>query len=224
MQGLIEMKNVLITGCSRGLGSIVASDLQMRDCNVVSHFRSQCLVKNSKHVCGDINDNATLDAINEALRTHDINVFVNNAAVHQRKSFLQHTDDDITAIIATNLISQIKLVQRVYGWFVERNGGLIINVNSIAGIQPAPGEVVYAATKHGLKGFSQSLQVESLGTNIRITDIFPGAMKTDMTRERSNHDQLIDPTEVAKRICDIIVSENRTSLETEIVIRKFIQQ
>jgi hypothetical protein len=46
-------------------------------------------------------------------------------------------------------------------------------------------------------------------------------MKTDMTRDRENYDTLINPAEVANRIRNVIISENTTSLETEIVVRKF---
>ena len=219
------MKNVLITGCSRGLGAIIAAELISKECNVIAHCRDKRSVPGAiANVSGDITDIATYEKIDLVLQKYKIDTYVNNAAVHQRKAFLEHSDADICHIIDTNLISQIRLLRRVYEWFRQEEKGLIVNVNSIAGIQPAPNETVYSATKYGLKGFSQSLQVESIGTNVRIVDVFPGAMKTDMASGRDNFNQLIDPAEISQRICDVITSTALTSLETEVVIRKFIQK
>ena len=221
------MKNVLITGCSRGLGAAIVQELLTRDCSVIPHFRSEGsyinLHKTPNIVLGDISEQSTINKIADSLREYDIDVYINNAAVYKHKSFTEYSEQDIADIININLTSQILAIQRVYDWFLEKGAGLIININSIAGIQPSPGETIYSATKHGMRGFSQSLQIESLGTNIRIVDIFPGGMKTDMTVNRDSFDQLIEPIEVSKRICNIVMSENITSLETEVVIRKFIQ-
>jgi short-subunit dehydrogenase len=217
------MKNVLITGCSRGLGYILSNELIRSGCNVTQHFRKENLIHSNleKHVIGDIREKSTLERIDKLLKEHKINVFVNNAAAHYRKPFLEHSDSEISSLIAVNVTSQILMLKRVYNHFITTGDGLIINVNSIAGIQPAPNESIYSATKYALKGFSQSLQIESIGKNVRIVDIFPGAMKTDMTRDRENYDTLINPAEVANRIRNVIISENTTSLETEIVVRKF---
>tara|TARA_Y100000034_G_C6810687_1_gene364295 strand:+ start:195 stop:863 length:669 start_codon:yes stop_codon:yes gene_type:complete len=220
------MKSVLVTGCSRGLGSLVLKDLLKRQCNVIPHFR-----KSDSHInfcefphviLGDINDTRTINAIDEALERYDIDVFINNAAIYYQGPFSEHSEKNIREIIDTNLTAQILIIQRIYNWFLSRGSGLIINVNSIACLQPAPYEAVYSATKHALRGFSQSLQVESLNTNVKIVDIYPGAMKTDMAKHRKNFSELIEPSEVSSLISDIVMSKNSTSLTTEIVVRKFI--
>jgi len=218
------MKNVFITGCSRGLGSLLVKEFVEANCFVLPHFRKDFAGVPDDCVIGDIREAGTLEKIENALTENDINVFVNNAAIHCRKPFLEHSDSEIDSLITVNIASQIKVLKRVYNTFLSRGRGLIINVNSVAGIQPAPNEAIYSATKYALKGFSQSLQIESIGKNIKIIDVFPGAMKTDMTKDRGNFNNLIDPLEIAKRIKDIAVSENITSLETEVVIRKFIER
>jgi short-subunit dehydrogenase len=219
------MKNVLITGCSRGLGAVIVHELIMRQCNVVPHFRKEGsyinLYKTPNIVLGDINEESTRDRIANCLEKNDIEVFINNASIYKQNLFTEHSEQDIIKIINTNLISQILIIRRVYKWLKKRGSGLIINVNSISGIQPAPKEAIYSATKHGLRGFSQSLQMESINSNIKIVDIFPGAMKTDMTIERKNFDQLIEPSEISNIICDVIMNKSITSLTTEIVARKF---
>jgi len=214
-------KNVLVTGCSRGLGSIISKDLNEKGHFVLPHYRTVQSYYDYPLIVGDLRRLETLLSIENALEYHGINVFINNAAIHKRKPFTEHTDEDIESLINVNITSQIKLIKRVYNYFIAIGEGLIINVNSIAGMQPAPEETIYSATKHALKGFSQSLQIESIGKNIKIVDIFPGAMKTDMTKNRENYNTLIDPHEVSTRVCNIVENKNTTSLETEFVIRKF---
>ena len=222
------MKNVLITGCSRGLGSIITNELLMRQYNVIPHFRKEGsyidLKKTPIVVLGDINNHSTRDNIEDCLKKNDVSVYINNAAIHQRKSFLDHTEEEIESIISTNLTSQILIIQRVYKWFLERGAGLIVNINSIAGENPSPEETIYSASKYGLKGFSQSLQVESINSNIKIIDIFSGAMMTDMTINREKEGKLIDPKEVSDIVCNLVESKNTTSLITEIVVRKFVSR
>jgi len=222
------MKNVLITGCSRGLGSVIVEELVTRGCNVVPHFRTSGsyinFEKTPSIVLGDINETLTRSQISDSLKKHNIDVFVNNASIYKKSLLTEHSEQDIIKIITTNLISQILIIQRVCKWFQKKGSGLIINVNSIAGRQPAPEESIYAATKFGLRGFSQSLQVELINSNIKIVDIYPGAMKTDMTIDREDYDQLIDPLEVADIVCNTVLSSNVTSLTTEIIIRKFISK
>ena len=222
------MKNVLVTGCSRGLGATIVDELVSRSCNVVPHFRTSGSYINYEKtpniVLGDINEELTRSQISDSLKKHDIDVFINNASIYKKSLLTEHSEQDIIKIINTNLISQILIIQMVYKWFQEKGSGLIININSVAGQQPAPGESIYAATKFGLRGFSQSLQVESISSNIKIVDIYPGAMKTDMTIDREDHDQLIDPLEVTDIVCDTVLSDKATSLTTEIVVRKFISK
>ena len=60
----------------------------------------------------------------------------------------------------SNLTSQIKVLNRVYNYFVEKNDGMIININSLCVRHPSPTETVYCASKFGLLGFSKALQID----------------------------------------------------------------
>lgn len=211
---ICELKNIFITGCGAGLGKTLLETFEENECNVFPHFR-----ESKNYISGDINQKDILEKLPEFLRTNSINVFINNAAVYEKKSLLDTTDQEIENIINTNLISQILITKRVYSFFKERGHGLIINVNSLAGKTPSANESIYCASKSGLYSFSKSLQLESINDNIEIVDLFPGAMKTKMTRGRDNYDTLIDTKDVSKVIFDIIFKY--TNLYTnEIVIRR----
>ncbi len=208
------MKNIFITGCGDGLGKTLLETFNQYDCNVFPHYRQ---LKND--ISGDINDRDLLEKLPSFLRTNSIDVFINNAAIYQKNSLVDSTDQEIENIINTNLISQILITKRVYSFFKECGRGLIINVNSLSGKIPSINESIYCASKSGMYSFSKSLQLESINSNIEIVDIFPGAMKTKMAKGRDNYDALIDTKDVSKIVFDIIFKH--TNLYTnEIVIRK----
>jgi short-subunit dehydrogenase len=101
---------------------------------------------------------------------------------------------------------------------------MIANINSLAGRNPAPLETLYCAGKYGLRGFSESLQIESIGTDIKIMDFYPGSMQTDMCKNKNEFESLINPLEAAQTICHLMLEKRSTVLPTEIILRKFKSQ
>ena len=214
------MRRVLITGCSRGLGKHLMNHFDLNDCEVFRHTRQPLSGKNQ--LAGDINADNFCDNLEAIVEANQIEVFVNNAAIHSPRAFLEYSEADIKDVLNTNLVSQILMIQRVYRIFKKRNKGTIVNINSLAGRGPSANETVYCASKYGLRGFSESLQIESIGTDIKILDFYPGAMKTGMCKNRSNYDDLMDPDEVAETIVNIVLKERTTILPTETIIRRFL--
>jgi short-subunit dehydrogenase len=149
-----------------------------------------------------------------------IDTIINNAGVYQSGPLEDLGNDQISDVIRVNLTSQILAIQTAYNLFKADGRGTIVNINSLAGITPSANETVYAAAKHGFRGFSKSLQLEAIGTGIEIIDVFPGAMKTQMTKDRPNHDQLMDPAEVADTVLDMITSTRRLSINEMVIRRK----
>jgi len=113
-------------------------------------------------------------------------------------------------MVETNLIAPMLLIKRVSWMFKLEWGGVIININSAAGKQPNPIESVYCASKHGLRGFTSSLQC-GVSKNAQIIDVYLGAMKTDMTSGREDFNDFIDPSDAAQAI--FALSENYKSLK-----------
>lgn len=211
---------VLITGCSSGLGKSL-SDIEGNH-KIYRHFRDPEELPESnnfsKNIFGDINDKKFYDDFSIFLRDNDIDVVINNAGVYSSKPFIDFEDHEIINIISTNLTSQILLIKREIEHFKIKNGGRIININSLAGKFPTMHESIYSASKFGLRGFSKSLQLELLENNIYITDIFPGAMKTRMTESRKNYEDLMDTNEVARLILASL--DHESMVQNEIVLRR----
>jgi short-subunit dehydrogenase len=208
------LKNIFITGCGDGLGKTLLETSEECGYNVFPHFR-----ENKNFISGDINKKNILEKLPKFLKMNSIDVFINNAAIYKKKSLVDTTDDEIENIINTNLLSQILITKRVYSFFKERGSGLIININSLSGKISSANESIYCASKSGLYSFSKSLQLESIDSNIEIVDLFPGAMKTKMTRDRTNYNTLIDTKDVSKVVFDIIFKHTNLYMN-EIVIRK----
>jgi len=103
-----------------------------------------------------------------------IDVLVNNAGIERVLPFTEFGEEDIHAIVATNLDAPIQLCRLVVPGMVERGRGHIVNMASLAGKAPTPYNTVYAATKHGLIGFTYSLRAELHGTGVSASAVCPG--------------------------------------------------
>ena len=183
--------NILITGCSSGLGEALFNEVWQHDhLNPFGHYRTE---DGDPHaLIGDITDSDFPEKLDNHIRKYDINCFINNAGIYDGE------------IIDTNLGSQIRMLQVVYKYFVEKGKGRIININSLAGLYPNSNESVYCASKFGLKGFSESIQLDAVDTGIEVTDVYLGGVQTRMTEDRYNYEKLMRADDVASTIVDLI--------------------
>tara|TARA_B100000963_G_scaffold139042_1_gene121074 strand:+ start:294 stop:938 length:645 start_codon:yes stop_codon:yes gene_type:complete len=197
--------NILITGCSSGLGEALFNEVWQHDhLNPFGHYRTE---DGDPHaLIGDITDSDFPEKLDNHIRENKIDCFINNAGVYEGD------------IIDTNLGSQIRMLQVVYKYFLENQKGRIININSIAGIYPSANESVYCASKFGLKGFSKSIQLEAVSTGIEITDVYLGGVQTRMTEDRNNYDKLMKVEDVADQIIDIV--NTKSYYVNEITLRR----
>lgn len=215
-------RNILITGCGSGLGAALASAAE----KVYSFEHSSNRIHRHYRVggnaladlCGDISEWSFGDKLDSYLRDNDIHTFINCAGRYSGEYLKDISEPSIDNLIKVNLTSQIKMIRRVYKYFLEKQKGLIVNINSLAGKYPSSGESIYCATKFGLSGFSKSLQMEAVGTGIEIMDVYSGGIQTKMTLGRSNYDSLMDVDEVAEQVIDLI--SDKKYYVNEVVLRK----
>lgn len=207
--------NILITGCGSGLGKVISDNSNH---NIFRHYRTNDNPPPNS-IVGDITDLNVINSFSQFLIDNDIDVFINNAGKYLKGSIDQVSDNKIVDVIQTNLISPILILKRVYSHFKSKNSGLIININSLAGKNASANESVYCASKFGLDGFSKSIQLQSVETGIKIIDLYPGAIKTRITKDRPNYETFIDPNDIASLIYDIIENK-KTYYPNEIILRK----
>ena len=148
-----------------------------------------------------------------------INVLINNVGIYKKEPLLDTTREDIELTFKTNLLAPIFLTQLAVSHFKELGGGLVVNINSLAGKSGSPGESIYSASKFGLRGFSNAIRYEVRDFGVYILDVYLGGMKTRMTEDRSDYDTLIDSKEASQTILKLI-DEYRSLNITELEIRK----
>jgi short-subunit dehydrogenase len=206
---------ILVTGCSSGLGRELIYNEKHE---MFAHFRK--LEKPSvNQLVGDINDEIFIENFRNFLSLHSINVLVNNVAIYDKQPVTEMTRSEVALAINTNLLAPILLTQAAITHFKELGGGLIVNINSLAGKQGSPGESIYTASKFGLRGFSNAIRYEVKDFGIHILDVYLGGMRTRMTKNRSDQDTLIDPNEAAVAILKIVDDYKSLNI-TELEIRK----
>lgn len=131
-------------------------------------------------------DLATTDGVPlvaAALASVPVEILVNDAGVGGRGQFA--VERDLAAdlgMIQLNVTSLVHLAGRVLPGMVERGHGGILNVASIAGYLPGPGQAVYNATKAFVRSFSEALTEETRGTGVRVTALCPGPVVTEFSQ------------------------------------------
>jgi short-subunit dehydrogenase len=204
-------KTVLITGSSKGLGASLALEYSRNEYDVILHGRNeqrlaevQSSVLNNGVECeaviGDITSDETLGRLAEIAEKRNVDVVVNNAAVYLNQSFSEMDINDFRDVIEVNLLAPVRLIKKMLPVFQSKKTGLIININSVAGNVSSAGESAYASSKHGLRGFSKSLQFDATKIGVSLIDVYLGAMQTQMTSDRPNSEMFIVPSEAADTI------------------------
>ena len=136
-----------------------------------------------------------------------IDVFINNAGLWIQEELDTNDSDRIHSVVDVNLLGVINCSKAVLPSMKQNKDGLIININSQAGINHKAERTVYNATKWGVTGFTKSLQDEAAKYGIRVTNVMPGMMKAEMFHKlniEKNMANGIDTKEVARLIHFII--------------------
>ena len=192
---LLENKNILITGGSRGIGKGIVYKLFESGANVAFTYSSSSdaanniinelvseknIVKAYKSDASDFHqcENLIKDVITDF---GDIDVLINNAGITKDNLLMRMSEEDFDSVIEINLKSVFNMTKAVQRIFLKKRSGSIINMSSVVGIKGNAGQSNYAASKSGIIGFSKSIAIELGSRNIRCNVIAPGFIKTEMT-------------------------------------------
>lgn len=185
------MKNprvVLVTGASSGIGKATAACLAQEGLRVFGAARSAPHAHNDSFTFFPVDvrdDRSVQGCVSQVLaRSGRIDVLVNCAGVVVGGPAEEMLADEITDQIQTNLLGTMRTSRAMLPGMRGQGSGLIINVGSLAGLMGVPFQSVYSASKYGIEGFSESLQMEVGSFGIRIVVIDPGDISTEITAHR----------------------------------------
>lgn len=207
-------KTIVITGGSDGLGKTLTETFSKEN-NVIilsTNEEKMKLVSENNNcsykICDVSNYDIVEKTINEILKEYNkVDVLINNAGLWIQEELDVNDSNRIKEVIDVNLLGTINVSKAVIPSMKENKDGLIININSQAGINHKAERVVYNASKWGVTGFSKSLQDEVAKYGIRVTDVMPGMMKTEMFSKMNitkNMANGLDTKQVARLIQFII--------------------
>jgi len=212
--GIKLKKTIVITGGSDGLGKTLTETFAKEN-NVIilaTNEEKMKLVAEENNcsykVCDVSNYEMVEKAISEIIEEYNkIDVLINNAGLWIQEELDTNDSDRIKSVIEVNLLGTINVSKAIIASMKANKDGLIININSQAGINHKAERVVYNASKWGVTGFSKSLQDEVAKYGIRVTDVMPGMMKTEMFSRMNIEKNMangLDTKEVARLIQFII--------------------
>ena len=198
------IRNVAITGGARGIGRATAE---------------ACLAVGMNVAIGDVDAAAFagfLDRAEEAFGPLD--AVVNNAGIAPIGLFADEDPAETQRLVEINLGGVLTGTRLALQRFLPRRQGHIVNLASSAGQIATAGGATYAATKHGVVGFTRAIRAEIRGTGVRTTIVLPGLIRTDMIAgfAKARGTRVIGPDKVAAGI----VAALRTGREEVFVPRE----
>ena len=177
---LSDYQTAEITGASSGIGAAAAHDLSQRGLKV--HAIARCEDRLTRQTGCEIHvlDIRKTEALVALLGSLQVDVLANNAGVGRGFGSLADADPiDIDCTLDTN-------VRAVLPWMIERGASHIVNVVSMVGLHPLS-SAVYGASKGALHALSMDLRLELQGTDVRVTEICPGRVRTEFYEVALDH-------------------------------------
>jgi len=194
---LLEGKNAIITGGSRGIGKGIAKVFAEHGANVAFTYNSSAEsanaladelsklgVKAKAYQSNAASFKEAEQLIKDVVEDFgSIDILINNAGITKDNLLMRMSEEDFDKVIEVNLKSIFNMTKAVQRTLLKQRKGSIINMSSVVGVTGNAGQANYAASKSGIIGFSKSMAQELGSRNIRTNVIAPGFIETEMTEK-----------------------------------------
>jgi NADP-dependent 3-hydroxy acid dehydrogenase YdfG len=179
-------KNVLITGCSSGIGRETAKHLAAKGWTVYATARRPDSIEDlasegCKTLALDVTDEASMEAAVATVEQAEgsVGALVNNAGYSQSGAIESVAMDSVRRQFETNVFGLIRMCQLVLPGMRRAGAGRIVNISSMGGRLTFPGGGIYHATKHAVEAISDALRFEVRGFGVQVVCIEPGLITTE---------------------------------------------
>lgn len=211
----IRGRTIAITGAARGIGYATAKALLARGAHVVIGDRDVALQESAVAQLGnlgsasgyplDVTDRQSFETFLDKARVDGggrIDVLINNAGVMPIGPFVDETEQSIRSTLEVNLYGVITGCQLVLPYMIARRSGHIINIASLSGLIPVPGQVVYVGAKFGVVGLTAALADEVAPHNVDVSVIMPPFTNTELISGTKGSGAIkpVEPEQIAAAI------------------------
>ena len=224
------LKNVLITGSSKGIGLCIAKHLN-KNFNVYITGRYEekleklcCEYGFKGFTAVDLKNETAIHKLLDDLNVN-IDILINNAGVYFYNPIEKMEDEDILSSIKINALAPYMLSRGVIPYMKSQNWGRIINIGSISGVVGEANASIYTMTKASLIGMTKALALELAQNNITVNVINPGWVDTELINNENleedfNKEEILEtipqrrfvtPDEIANT-CELLISDNAKTI------------
>ena len=191
----LSRKNVIITGAASGVGKELTKQMLEKGCKVAAlDINKDSLDKLKEELNTDklriyVVDMGSEESIRNFREQYkqdysDVDIIINNAGIIQPFISVEKLDDNtIHKVMNVNFFGPLNLIRYFMSDLTkDRSEQYIVNVASMGGFFPFPGQTIYGASKAALKILTEGLYAELQDTNVRVMIVLPGAMNTNITQ------------------------------------------
>src|SRR5437879_7501078 len=219
----------LVTGASSGIGAATAKRLATAGYKVYGTSRrgAQACKRSFEMLPLDVTSDESVEAVVAEVMRRDgsIDLLVNNAGFGVAPAGAEESSiDQAKAIFETNFFGLIRMTRAVVPHMRRQGNGRIINIGSVLGFLPMPYGALYAATKHAVEGYSESLDHELRTRGIRVSVIEPAYTKTPFDANFMEPDAKLDEYRearagVSKRVNEVMATAEQPGVVADVVLK-----
>lgn len=201
----------LISGITGSIGEAIAAKLVSNNCNVIGISRSKVnKTLQSKYPSikwfeynlseDEVNDQAIMN-LKKLIGRNKFQAVYHCAGMHTKGSPLELKQNEFLESIKANLISSINVLKLSID--LIKPGGSIFVLNSQAALSASTEELAYGISKRALSSYIEGMQQEATKRNLQLVNVLPGAVKSNMAKDRDNYDKFIDTSELAELLINL---------------------
>jgi NAD(P)-dependent dehydrogenase (short-subunit alcohol dehydrogenase family) len=225
----VKAKIALVTGASSGIGEATAERLVKAGYKVYGTSRRGIKAgkRSFEMLPLDVtSDESVESAVNEVIRLDGrIDLLVNNAGFGVAPAGAEESSlDQARSIFETNFFGLVRMTRAVVPHMRRQGGGRIINIGSVLGFLPMPYGALYAATKHAVEGYSESLDHELRTRGIRVSVVEPAYTQTSFDANFMEPDAKLDEYREAraglnKRVHEVMATADKPGVVADTVLK-----
>lgn len=224
----LKDKIIVITGGSQGFGRALAGAFSVEGAKVIisSHDKGvlELVAKelSADYFLADVTAAEDIEKLGRYVfeKYGAIDIWINNAGIQIAPSLVEEVDiQRLRRLFDVNFFGYFYGCQTALAQMKKQGNGLIVNINSTAGLNGKPGLSAYSSSKFAIRGLAESIRQELENPNIKIYGVFPGGMQTEIYKEKYPADlsEYMEVESVAKKVIENLKSDDP---EIDLIIKR----